>query len=101
MKAEEAKKYLEDKVSNADLTSSYVGVNWRDVYKTAVDALDKRIPKIRYNPDDEQNGHFYLVNGYMTCRETGKDIRYPLSSFGDLDFCPRCGQALIWREVEK
>lgn len=66
-----------------------------------IKALEKQIPKIRYNPDDEQNGHFYLVNGYMTCMETGKDIRYPLSSFGDLDFCPRCGQRLDFSEVDK
>lgn len=68
---------------------------------TAIAALKKQIPKIRYNPDDEQNGHFYMVNGYMTCRKTGKDIRYPLISFEDLDYCPRCGQALVCSEVKK
>lgn len=64
-------------------------------------AMEKQVPKIRYNPDDEPNGHFYLVNGYMTCRKTGKDIRYPMISFDDLDFCPRCGQALVCSEAEK
>lgn len=35
--------------------------------------------------------------GFLCCSSTNKDIRYPLISLSDLDYCPRCGQKLDWQ----
>lgn len=95
MTAEEAKKYLEDKVSNADLTSSYVGVNWRDVYKTAIEALEKQIPK---------KPNITIHNGY--CGNCGCAWGYDRLSTEErcgytyFQYCPACGQRIDWSEEE-
>lgn len=93
MTADEAKEYLDDKVSNAYLKSSYVGVKWRDVYKTAITALDKQIPKkgkivIEGKPE---NGGSY---GIRICPSCGKRI----DIYGDYIGCPYCLQRVDWSE---
>lgn len=35
--------------------------------------------------------------GFLCCSSTNKEIRYPLISLRDLDYCPRCGQKLDWQ----
>ncbi len=30
-------------------------------------------------------------DGFLRCSACGKDIRYPLVSFNDIAYCPRCG----------
>lgn len=59
------------------------------------EALEKQIPK-------KQDKHF-IENGFgfFCCKETGKTIRYPLVSFTDLEFCPRCGQKIDCSEIMK
>ena len=37
-------------------------------------------------------------SGFVCCGTTNKEIRYPLISFKDLEYCPRCGQKLDWSE---
>lgn len=37
-------------------------------------------------------------SGFVCCGATNKEIRYPLISFKDLEYCPRCGQKLDWSE---
>ena len=37
-------------------------------------------------------------SGFVCCGATNKEIRYPLISFNDLEYCPRCGQHLDWSE---
>lgn len=55
----------------------------------AINALVREIPTPQ---------HFHVNrHGVMICTRTGKDVRYPIVSILDLEFCPRCGQALDWR----
>lgn len=84
MTAEEAKKYLEDKVSNADLTSSYVGVNWKEVYKTAIDALDKQIPA---KP-------IIFGQGAYKCSVCGHFLILECDGY----YCKKCGNKIDWSE---
>lgn len=61
-------------------------------HRMACDALEKQIPK-------NQDKHFIENKfGFFCCKETGKTIRYPIVSFTDLEFCPRCGQAIDWSD---
>lgn len=57
-------------------------------FEIGIEALEKQIRK----PKE----HFHEDNGFLKCTKTGKVIRYPLVSFRDLEYCPRCGQAIDW-----
>lgn len=58
----------------------------------AIDAIKKQIPM-------KHDNHFIENEfGFFCCKETGKTIRYPLVSFTDLEFCPRCGKAIDWSD---
>lgn len=37
-------------------------------------------------------------SGFLCCGVTNKDLRYPIISLRDFDYCPRCGQKLDWSE---
>ena len=60
----------------------------------AINALEKQIAKKQGNIDD-YDSHLRLSKaGFVCCSATNKEIRYPLISLRDLDYCPRCGQKL-------
>ena len=70
------------------------------LYATAqlmvIEALEKQIP-IKQGNLYTENSHLYVdCGGFVRCSKTKKDIRYPLVSLTDLEYCPRCGQALDW-----
>jgi hypothetical protein len=66
---------------------------------TLNECVEKQIPKKQGNIDD-YDSHLRLSKaGFVCCSATNKEIRYPLISFSDLDYCPRCGQKLDWSEV--
>lgn len=37
-------------------------------------------------------------DGFVRCSACGKTIRYPLSSFSDIEYCPRCGVKISGQE---
>lgn len=37
-------------------------------------------------------------DGFIRCSACGKDIRYPLVSFSDINYCPRCGAKMDGKE---
>lgn len=49
-----------------------------------------------------EDEHFYMDErtGAVKCKCTDKDIRYPLISFDDLEYCPRCGEKIISHELD-
>lgn len=59
-----------------------------------VKALEKQIPKKQGNANDEESHLRLSKDGFLCCSRTNKPIRYPLISFADLEYCPRCGQKL-------
>lgn len=64
----------------------------------ATEALGKQIPT-RQGNFEEDTSHLRLSErGFVYCSVTDKIIRYPLISLDDLEYCPRCGQALDWKE---
>lgn len=61
-----------------------------------IEALRKQKPKKQACLYDIRS-HFRISDyGFVRCKVTDKDIRYPLISLEDLDYCPRCGQRLLW-----
>lgn len=57
---------------------------------------EKAEPKKQGNVYDLES-HFRLSKaGFLCCGATNKEIRYPLFSLRDLEYCPRCGQRLDW-----
>ena len=63
-------------------------------------AMEKQIPKKQGNLYAEDS-HLYIDrDGFVRCFKTKKDIRYPLMSLSDLDYCPRCGQKLDWSDSD-
>ena len=98
------------KVISTDLTSVWVFLpecKGADSYMTHVNSTncpywksgeqnhEKQIP-------EKQDKHFIENEfGFFCCKETGKTIRYPLVSFTDLEYCPRCGQAIDWEKNDK
>ena len=70
----------------------------------SVDELMKRFRELTEKAEPKKQGnvhdlgsHLRLSNvGFLCCGATNKDIRYPLISLRDLDYCPRCGQRLDW-----
>ena len=57
---------------------------------------EKSVAKKQGNINDI-GSHIRLSKaGFLCCGATNKDIRYPLISLRDLDYCPRCGQHLDW-----
>ena len=57
---------------------------------------EKSEPKQQGNIND-YDSHLRLSKaGFLCCSATNKDIRYPLISLRDLEYCPRCGQKLDW-----
>ena len=71
--SEEAEEYIDGKIEYHNIIQN---------------ALKKQIP--------EEEAHFFGDHGFFKCKNTKKEIRYPLLSFKDLDYCPRCGQKLDW-----
>lgn len=64
--------------------------------QVAINALEKQLSKKQGNLYAEDS-HLYIDrDGFVRCFKTKKDIRYPLMSLSDLDYCPRCGQKLDW-----
>lgn len=64
------------------------------------EAMEKQRAKKQGNIDDSES-HFRLSkSGFLCCCVTNKDIRYPLIDLRDLDYCPRCGQAIDWSEED-
>lgn len=62
-------------------------------------ALEKQTAEKVGNIDDYENHFILSEKGFLLCVDTNKEIRYPLISLKDLDYCPRCGQKLDWSDV--
>ena len=60
------------------------------------DLKEKNEPKKQGNINDYESHLRLSKAGFLCCSRTNKDIRYPLISLRDLEYCPRCGQALDW-----
>ena len=58
---------------------------------------EKNEPKKQGNIDDFERHLKLSKAGFLCCSRTNKDIRYPLISLCDLEYCPRCGQKLDWK----
>ena len=57
---------------------------------------EKNMAKKQGNINDFDS-HLRLSKvGFLCCSSTNKEIRYPLISLRDLEYCPRCGQKLDW-----
>lgn len=56
---------------------------------TAINALEKQIPKPLKNLE-------YACDIYGNCPTCGKE--YVFSNTGDFNYCPNCGQAILWPE---
>ena len=57
---------------------------------------EKNEPKKQGNINDFDSHLRLSKAGFLCCCRTNKDVRYPLISLRDLDYCPRCGQKLDW-----
>lgn len=66
------------------------------VFKAAIEALEKRIPQ---KPVLEGDGYWNgeLVYDTWTCPSCGEPYEIDYSKH---DYCPMCGQAIDWGEVE-
>lgn len=60
------------------------------------DLKEKSVAKKQGNINDFDSHLKLSKAGFLCCSSTNKDIRYPLISLSDLDYCPRCGQKLDW-----
>ena len=58
---------------------------------------EKSVAKKQGNINDFDSHLKLSKAGFLCCSSTNKDIRYPLISLSDLDYCPRCGQKLDWQ----
>lgn len=58
---------------------------------------EKSVAKKQGNINDFDSHLKLSKAGFLCCSSTNKDIRYPLISLRDLDYCPRCGQKLDWQ----
>lgn len=66
--------------------------------------LDKIVKEVKYRVPVKQKGlndpegHLWVDDwSSVICRTTNKKIRYPLGAADELEFCPKCGQAIAWR----
>lgn len=85
-----------DAVNTLELNRPFAYSELQDAVDMAIEALKRQIPTKQGDIENDTN-HFQLSkDGFLRCRVTNKDIRYPLISLEDLDCCPRCGQALKW-----
>ena len=57
---------------------------------------EKNMAKKQGNINDFDSHLRLSKAGFLCCSSTNKEIRYPLISLRDLEYCPRCGQALDW-----
>ena len=57
---------------------------------------EKNVAKKQGNIEDYESHLRLSKAGFLCCSRTNKAIRYPLISFEDLEYCPRCGQKLDW-----
>lgn len=74
------------------------GVELCEAVDMAISALEKRIPTRQGNFEDNTSHLRLSKSGFVYCNVTNMTIRYPLISLDDLEYCPRCGQALNWKE---
>ena len=90
MKPEEASKYLKGFIDNE---GPQIGSYNTAVLKTAIDALEKQVPKKPYK------FHGMTVNGYPYYKCVCNDCEYVLDEYKD-DFCPNCGQLIDWEDED-
>ena len=57
---------------------------------------EKNMAKKQGNINDFDSHLRLSKAGFLCYSSTNKEIRYPLISLRDLEYCPRCGQALDW-----
>lgn len=74
--------------------TAYGGKCTKEVRETAINALEKQIPK---KPDLEgdgyADGHLVYDTWICPCCEKHYEVDYD-----DYDYCPNCGQAIDWSE---
>ena len=88
----------------AKLSNSWTSVNYKLRQFEKIGTIDefkalkeKSVVKKQGNINDFDS-HLRLSKvGFLCCSVTNKDVRYPLISLRDLDYCPRCGQKLDWQ----
>ena len=86
---EEALKYLKALIDG----DPQIGAYNTEILKTAICALEKRVPKKPHKIHD------MTVNGHPYYECVCHDCEYVLDIFKD-DFCPNCGQAIDWEDYE-
>ena len=84
---EEALKYLKDLIDG----EPNIGAYNTEVLKTAICALEKRIPK------KTRKEHPQIKSYIPSCGSCG-GIMDLLQ--GELNYCPNCGQAIDWEDYE-
>lgn len=83
-------------VTETDAAVCYVTDYDAEPLRMAIEALEKQIPKIpNYEGDGYYNGE--LVYDTWICPCCGKDYEV---EYDDYKYCPECGQAIDWCEVQ-
>ena len=86
MKPEEALKYLKGFIDNEGLQ---IGAYNEEVLKTAIGALEKKVPK------KPQEFRYETEYGYTRCECIFDACGNVIDEYED-EFCPNCGQAIDW-----
>lgn len=79
--------------ANYVLLHAYESIGTIDEFKAL---KEKSIAKKQGNINDFDSHLRLSKAGFLCCSSTNKDIRYPLISLRDLEYCPRCGQTMDW-----
>lgn len=90
-------KLTEEMMQNA-FQSAMENIEIQTCGMTLNECVGKQIAKKQGNIDDSDSHFRISETGFVCCSVTNKDIRYPLISLRDLDYCPRCGQKLDWSD---
>lgn len=83
--------WLKDVVSILTEIQQYRAIGTIEEFKAL---KEKSVAKKQGNINDFDSHLKLSKAGFLCCSSTNKDIRYPLISLSDLDYCHRCGQKL-------
>lgn len=98
MTPKEAIKRIENHNEIHSRNEKHFAVHITEALNMAVEALQKRIPeKVNLQGDGYADGE--LVYDYAECPACGCDFEEETNGWG-CKFCPDCGQALDWGEID-